>query len=271
MPLRRTLCDTSAVVRTAAVEAAALAGHLLLYPSGLGPEPWPEWPPPPGCGHAATGRPHGPVLLLHGLFDNRAVFLPLRRSLRAHGHRHVHAVNHGPLAGDVHDAAVRFATLVVRARDAYGGERVGVVGHSLGGLIARYYVQRLGGDEHVHTVVTLGTPHQGTRSALLLPVLPSARQLLPGSPVLAALDSPAPGCGTRFLVFWGDRDPLVLPSGNGRLHHPDLLVENVRVPGAGHLELTVHPGVLARAGRALAEAVEADRPGAPGPDTLLSA
>jgi pimeloyl-ACP methyl ester carboxylesterase len=271
IPVRRTLCDTSAAVRATAVETAALAGHLLLYPTGLTPEPWPVWPP--GCGHAALGRPHGPVLLLHGLFDNRAVFAPLRRTLRAHGHEHVHAVNYNPLSVDVHQAAERFGRQVVLARRAYGGERVTVVGHSLGGLIARYYVQLLGGGEHVHTVVTLGTPHQGTHSALL--ALPIARQLLPDSGLLASLRAPAPDCGTRFLAFWGDRDPLVLPAGNARLHHPDLLVENVRVPGAGHLTLTVHPGVLARVCQALAEAQAASTADAQaacaGPPDLLSA
>ncbi|NIY66251.1 hypothetical protein SMALB_4271 [Streptomyces malaysiensis] len=43
-----------------------------------------------------------------------------------------------------------------------------VIGHNLGGLIARHYVQRLGGDTRAHTLVTLGTPHAGTRIAPLL-------------------------------------------------------------------------------------------------------
>ena len=42
-----------------------------------------------------------------------------------------------------------------------GFERIHVIGHSLGGLIARYYVTRLGGDARVHTLVTLGTPARG--------------------------------------------------------------------------------------------------------------
>ena len=42
-----------------------------------------------------------------------------------------------------------------------GFERIHIIGHSLGGLIARYYVTRLGGDARVHTLVTLGTPHDG--------------------------------------------------------------------------------------------------------------
>lgn len=57
-----------------------------------------------------------------------------------------------------------------------GGElsrsRVTLVGHSMGGLVARYLVCLLGGDKYVHTVITLGTPHQGTlKNSALLPVL----------------------------------------------------------------------------------------------------
>ena len=244
-------CRTAATVRAAALETAALSRHLLLYPTGMSAEPW---PPAPACAHPALGLPHSPVLLLHGLLDNRAVFTPLRRSLLTDGFQHLYAVNYSPFTADIREAAAAFGQQVLRTRQRYGGERVAVVGHSLGGLIARYYVQALGGDEHVHTLVTLGTPHAGTRSALLLGPLPVARQLLPGSAVVETLRAPAPGCATRFLSFWGDRDPLILPGDSACLVHPDLLVENVKVPGAGHLALTVHPEVHALIRRRLAEA-----------------
>ena len=236
-------------VRALGLESAALAAHLLLYPTGLAPEPLPQ--AHPDCGHSSG---HAPVLLLHGLFDNRSVFTLLRHSLRTHGWEHVHAVNHNPTSADIHTAAVLLGRHVVHARRVYGGEQVAVVGHSLGGLIARYYVQLLGGHEHVHSVVTLGTPHAGTLCALPLYPIPIARQLLPGSAVFDALRAPAPHCDTRFLTFWGDHDPVTLPPGNVLLRHPDLRVENVLAPGAGHLSLPVHPQVLARLRRYLATA-----------------
>ena len=239
-------CRTAATVRAAGIETAALAGHLLLYPTGVAAEPLPQ---PRPCAHEL----HAPVLLLHGLFDNRAVFALIRHSLRRHGWEHLHAVNYSPLTADIHSAAVLFGRHVDHARRVYGGERVAVVGHSLGGLIARYYVQLLGGHEHVHSLVTLGTPHTGTLGALPLYPLPIARQLLPGSQVFQALQNPAPDCDTRFLVFWGDRDPLILPQGNARLLHPDLEVRHIRVPGAGHLTLPMHPQVLAQLRSGLAE------------------
>ena len=85
-----------------------------------------------------------------------------------------------------------------------------VVGHSLGGLVARYYVQRLGGDARVHTLVTLGTPHSGTVPAYFLP-LRLGRQLRPGSDLMTELAGPAPGCRTRFLAYWSDLDQMMIP------------------------------------------------------------
>ncbi|MFV2119139.1 esterase/lipase family protein, partial [Streptomyces sp. Act-28] len=120
------------------------------------------------------------------------------------------------------------------------------VGHSLGGLVARYYVQRLGGAPRVRTVVTLGTPHGGTRAALLAGVHPLVRQMRPGSSVLRELAAPAPGCRTRFVSFWSELDLWMSPVETARLDHPDLDTVDIRVGGVGHLALAVHPSVTTR-------------------------
>jgi triacylglycerol lipase len=113
-----------------------------------------------------------------------------------------------------------------------------VIGHSMGGLVARYYVQRLGGDAHVHTLVTLGTPHQGTRAARLFP-RGVCQQLTPGSDVVKELTEPAPGCQTRFVSFWSDNDALISPKQAAVLDHPDLSARNILVHGVGHMSLPI--------------------------------
>ncbi len=118
-----------------------------------------------------------------------------------------------------------------------------IVGHSLGGLIARYYVQRLGGDIRVRTLVTLGTPHSGTRVVPLADAHPIVRQMRPGSEVIEELRLPAPGCRTHFVSFWSDLDHLMDPLETACVDHPDLFAQNVRVTGIGHLALPVHPAV----------------------------
>ncbi len=204
-------------------------------------------PPAPGTG-GPGGRPPQwappPVVLLHGLVDNRSVFVLLRRAL-GRG-RHVEALNYSPLTCDLRTAARQLARHVEDVCARTGHRRVDLVGHSLGGLVARYYVQRLGGDERIRTVVTLGTPHSGTVAVPLAGLHPLVRQMRPDSPVLRELAGPAPGCRTRFVSFWSGLDHWMAPAESARLHHPDLTATNVEVIGIGHLALPVHPAVSAR-------------------------
>jgi pimeloyl-ACP methyl ester carboxylesterase len=139
---------------------------------------------------------------------------------------------------DLRAAARRLSASIDAICEQTGYERIHVVGHSMGGLVARYYVQRLDGDARVHTLVTLGTPHQGTRAARLFP-RGVCQQLTPGSDLLAELDQPATGCQTRFVSFWSDIDALISPKQAARLDHPDLLARNILVRGVGHMSLPI--------------------------------
>lgn len=184
-----------------------------------------------------------PIVLVHGLVDNRSIFTLLRRSLRKRGFGRVVTHSYSVLSTDVASTARRLGAEVERLCAETGYDRVHVVGHSLGGLVARYYVQRLGGDARVHTLITLGTPHGGSRAAQPFPT-PLCRQLRPGSPLLAELAQPAPGCRTRFLAFYSDLDQLVVPHRAARIEHPDLTARNVLVRGVGHLSLPINPGIV---------------------------
>jgi pimeloyl-ACP methyl ester carboxylesterase len=161
------------------------------------------------------------------------------------------SLNYSPLTCDIRIAAELLGRHVEELCDRTGGGRVDIVGHSLGGLIARYYVQRLGGDGRVRTLVTLGTPHAGTRVAPLANAHPIVRQMRPGSPVMEELAGPAPGCRTRFVSFWSDLDRLMDPLETACLDHPDLIARNIRVSGIGHLALPVHPAVATGVRQAL--------------------
>ncbi|MET9351437.1 alpha/beta fold hydrolase [Streptomyces sp. NPDC006617] len=242
------------LLKASALEAAILAGHLLLYPSGIiqerhpvqalrptsAQDPQPS-PPPPRLPAPAPASP--PVVLLHGFIDNRSVFLLLRRSLAQHGRHEIESLNYSPLTCDIRTAAELLGRHIEEICERTGSEQVDVVGHSLGGLIARYYVQRLGGDLRVRTLVTLGTPHTGTKVVPLANAHPIVRQMRPGSAVIEELARPAPGCRTRFVSFWSDLDRVMDPLETACLDHPDLSVRNVRVSGIGHLALPVHPAV----------------------------
>jgi len=46
--------------------------------------------------------------------------------------------------------------------DPNHGKRLDIISHSLGGLVARWFIEREGGNEVVNHLVTVGTPHLGT-------------------------------------------------------------------------------------------------------------
>ncbi|MER7914193.1 alpha/beta fold hydrolase [Streptomyces sp. NPDC096068] len=268
MPFGRPAMEFAKVttlMKATALEIAILTGHLVLYPTGIVAERLAPAPSdasdggPDGRPGQGPARGRRPVLLLHGFVDNRSVFVLLRRSLARHGRDGIESLNYSPLTCDLRAAAELLGRRVEEIRARTGHAEVDIVGHSLGGLIARYYVQCLGGDARVRTLVMLGTPHAGTTVARLATAHPLVRQMRPGSGVLRELAGPAPGCRTRFVSFWSDLDQVMVPVETARLDHPDLLVHNVRVSGIGHLALPVHPTVAA----GVREALDADPPGLP--------
>jgi triacylglycerol lipase len=237
------------VVFGLATEAAWATAHVVMYPLGLLSAPTHATaehrrhtlsglsPEQRGLIHYDVDAAARPILLVHGFIDNHAIFTVREHALRRRGFQTLSAYDYGLLTHNIPRAAVRLGQAIEKLAAKSGYEHIHVIGHSLGGLIARYYVQRLGGDSYVRTLVTLGTPHQGTQLAWAAPFLPLVRQLTPRSPVIRELAEPAPGCGTRFIAFHSDIDPVIVPSGNARLEHPDLNVQNISVRGVGHLSL----------------------------------
>ncbi len=111
------------------------------------------------------------VLLLHGFFQTRNIWEVMEDRLRHDGYG-VMSFHLGRLlwrfnTAPVDELARRVAAKVEGIAARHGVHRLHIVGHSKGGLVARRYVQHFGGDKRVKSVITLGTPHHGTPTALL--------------------------------------------------------------------------------------------------------
>ena len=247
----RALCSRTTVTG-GLTELAWVGAHLLMYPLGarteaLRPDPRIRHGEQPlGARALFAADPLAariPVVLVHGLIDNRSVFSVMRRGLRKRGFSQICTWNYSPLLTDVARGAADLGARIEEICEQTGHERVHVVGHSLGGLIARFHVQRQDGDRRVESLVTLGTPHSGSVLAHVLPT-PLVRQLRPGSPVLRELEEPAAGCTTRVTAIYSDLDQVVVPTNSGRCDHPDLQASNLLFRGIGHMSLPRHGGVV---------------------------
>ena len=276
----RTVC-TPAGLRGAGTEIAWITAHLALYPLGMGRDKakgvaredqdrftLSDLPPVQrGLLMGDVVAAGTPILLVHGLVDNRSIFTLLRRTLRRRGFGRVITLNYSPLTQDVRAVAARLDALIERTCEETGYERVHVIGHSLGGIVARYYVQRMGGDRRVHTLCTLGSPHAGTYAAKLWRG-GVVRQLWPGSELMQELAEPAPGCRTRFVAFWSDLDQLIVPQRSAAIDHPDLAARNVALRGIGHMSLPISGQVVHDIATLLAHLDEDGRTQTPGVTTL---
>lgn len=226
----------------AARELALSAFHVAAYPFGMAASLLPE--------EAALGRrverhpafevdPHRatvPIVLIHGYVHNRSAFLLMTRALRRAGFTYVHGLNYNPLRHDTATLAAMLSLEVDRVLDATGEQTCMLVGHSMGGIVARLYAQEMAGAGTVDTVVTLGAPHRGTYTAHL-GLGPAAAELRPRSPLLRRLDESALPSSTRWIAYYSDLDFMVTPAVNAKLVHPALRATNIRLRDTGHLAL----------------------------------
>jgi triacylglycerol lipase len=156
------------------------------------------------------------VVLVHGIWDTSRVFARMGRWLEAHGYRAL-AVDLKPS-----DGSVGLEKLAEQLRDFVdvqlaAGEPFDLVGFSMGGLVCRYYVQRLGGVERVRRFITISSPHRGTYWAYTARNLGS-RQMRPGSQFLVDLDRDMQSLErVKVASIWTPLDLMIVPAGSSRL------------------------------------------------------
>ena len=165
---------------------------------------------------SAAGDRH-PVVLVHGIWKSGRAFRALTARLVKAG-REVHAIDLVPNDGraGIEALAAQLAAFV-EAR-VPGGAPIDLLGFSMGGIVSRYYLQRLGGLERVRRFVTVSSPHGGTLTAYVRR-LPGALQLRPGSELLRDLDRDAAEQLGRIDVtsLWTPLDLMILPAHSSRL------------------------------------------------------
>lgn len=181
-----------------------------------------------------------PVVLLHGYFHNRSGFDLMSQELRNRGFRWVHGMNYNPIRSSVPDLAERFAVSVRDVMEVSGAKRIHVVGHSLGGVIVRWFVQELGGDEVVDACVTIGAPHHGTFPAYL-GFGPAAKDMRPNSEVVKRLEQRFRRfTTTRFVNLYSDLDVLIIPPSSAVLPERPNVHQHL-IEDLGHTSLLLSP------------------------------
>jgi triacylglycerol lipase len=134
-----------------------------------------------------------------------------------------------------------------------GAPSVDVIGYSAGGVVALIWARDDDGARKARRVVTLGSPFHGTMIAAAAQdfaphLCPAAcTQLVPGSSLLAGLDSVPLAARPAWLSLWTTDDLVVMPPDSARLAGAlDVPVQSV-CPGrnVSHEQLPADPVVVA--------------------------
>jgi len=161
-------------------------------------------------------KQQNPVLLVHGINDTGAVFDKMAFYLRQQG-LSVYTVDLVPNNGS--EVLDKLAQQVANyVNDTFAVEQsLDIVGFSMGGIVSRYYIQRLGGINRVRRLITISSPHKGTIVAYGS-WLAGALQMRPHSDFINDLNSDVEMLNQlNFTSIWTPYDLMILPATSSQL------------------------------------------------------
>lgn len=167
-----------------------------------------------------------PVLLVHGIWDTGKVFRRMIDFLNQGGWK-VYDIDLVPNDGTkgLDDLAQQLANKV---EAIFPPEQpFDLLGFSMGGIVSRYYVQRLGGINRVERFITLSAPSHGTAIAYFNQGL-GCVQMRPNSVLLRDLNRDAAMLSQiNFTSIWTPYDMMIVPASSSIMPVGDNIMVSV--------------------------------------------
>jgi len=126
------------------------------------------------------------VLLLHGIYDNSKDFAAMEKFLQNEGFE-THALDLKPSDGKVAIEVLAQQVADYVEANLAKAPKFDVIGFSMGSLVARYYIQKLGGKARVERFVIISGPNKGSPWAYFFQ-RPGFKQMRPKSDFLKELN-----------------------------------------------------------------------------------
>ncbi|ASC69305.1 Extracellular esterase EstB [Halomicronema hongdechloris C2206] len=196
-----------------------------------------------------------PVILIHGIDDTQAIFDSMAAYLEARGWP-LHRFDLVPNNGDrgLEQLAQQLADYVTHQLPPQ--QPFDLLGFSMGGIVGRYYLQRLGGLTRVQRFVALSPPNQGSYLAYLR-WNRGAKQLRPHSRFLQELNRDLHCLAhVAMTTLWTPFDLMILPAQSSVVP----VGQTISLPVLGHTWMVSDSRCLAAVAAALSVTVESTIP-----------
>lgn len=186
--------------------------------------------------HADTPR-H--VVLVHGIWDTFQTLRKMGSALREAGFEPL-IVTLTPNGGERPLDELGHQLDRQIKKHIPDGERLSIIGFSMGGLVVRSYLRQFGDPERIATFVSIASPHRGTWLAWL-DGSPGVRDMRPGSAFLTSIDVDAARfSSTKWITIRTPLDMMILPSTSSTLSW----AENHSIPVLMHPLLVLDGRVI---------------------------
>jgi triacylglycerol lipase len=157
-----------------------------------------------------------PILLVHGLMDTSHEMRKIASHLGDRGWQVFDldlTLNNGDTRLEI--LAGQVADLVERTFEPH--QSIDLLGFSMGGLVTRYYLQRLGGIKRVQRYISISAPNHGTIAAYFS-MRPGCVQMRPNSEFMTDLNRDVDRLKClNFTCLWTPFDLIILPPSSSQL------------------------------------------------------
>lgn len=187
-----------------------------------------------------------PILLIHGFLHNRTDWLWFRHHLQSiDGVGSIFTINLLPNTKSIAQHAVDVEKKIQKIKNITGVDKIILIGHSRGGLVASYYTEHLAPAETVMSVVSIGTPFSGTKLSAF-GLSENVKEMTPNAPILAQLKENIQHSKVPYYQIASKLDNMIIPWHSAcpwqfRTSQNTLVLEHT-----GHLGLLLSPRVISQ-------------------------
>lgn len=189
-----------------------------------------------------------PVLLIHGYGCNSGYWHAMSKALAKANITH-YGIDLEPITAGIDDYVPAVHRAVETVCSETGSDKVIIVAHSMGGLVARAYLRDHGG-KRVARAITLGTPHRGTgiarygvgQNCQQMHWTADAQEGVCSQWIRQLQESETEDNRKLIVSIYSHHDNIIAPQTSSCLQG----ATNIGFRGIGHVALALNPAVQAR-------------------------
>lgn len=171
-----------------------------------------------------------PIILVHGYMMRGLVMYPIKLRLNKDEYKNVYLFTYSPPWLNIDNFSLQLKDNVEFVKKDTGAEKVDLICHSMGGLVALNYINNLDGAKSVYRLITLGAPFGGSK-LWSFSIGRCGKEMKPGSEFLKKLNMPSSGIKTTAI--YTTFDEMVIPYEYSKLEGAN----NIRMNYIGHVGL----------------------------------